>query len=956
MSTFDGLIREFPAIAIDNFRARPGVSVYLLSHVHSDHLTGLANKTWDSPIYCSQITAKWLPLLATRSKQNAFETGQATSLERKYAHLAPYLRPLATDQPYYLHLANGRKVRCTLIPAHHCPGAVMFMLQDDRSCILYTGDTRNEAIDLATLKTMPLFSPGAPKIDCLYLDTTCCHPALREFPQREHAISDLVTFITHRPRLAHYYFDAWTFGYEQVWVALSRAFGTKVHVSSYLYELYEAIDGLIDPPILPHITTDGTKARFHSCRLGPSCSYGGSGGEHAMTRELIRIQPNVAWFSMPQQRNGEHGAQNLTRQGTVVGRNANYTIKERLPPSISKRDDLFYYFNYGLHASLSELEELVRVIQPRALFPCVLHKDSGLQTYANANSKVVALLTHAMPDVGTIDRTAMTNSQRIEADYGIAGDFQEYYQRNGYNALDPKADTHVTGPSKPSTSDRGICDDMVLSPRSIRLQKKIDRLKRQLRNTASLEGKEDATLEDEDSSVEDGPLSLDLNEIERKRRWWLAMDRKKDVSLEECLEDTTTESIHGRSDLQGLGKTLRDNSATQDDVSKEEPWFDKSTLELNVSMILPESTLQRPCTGQLQSDRHDPMATRALLSSSYDTISDYSISHTEAPSTESESCTHLATTKKQASWKLEVEPVLESDSTPQSESRPWPDHELGLQLPQAVNESDSKSTKNYEQDGSRPIERRRSMAIQPSLDLVSAPDAELLLSLPERPRTPPRTPPPRPSDKLVSLGKSPTTVRHIDMTPLPIVRPPENNIYAQLAWSPPFRPVGSARLKRSLTDQNEARSRSRNGDTFNPPPPRRTQSVAATRNPSEVIIIDSSCSSSSSSSEDEVDSGHGYGVKKSKDHKEVESGKASSLPKKRPRHPTRETMFSSPQPLSSCVLLDTSGASRAGSRQLEDQTLPRVLEVTASASRCEEQPQEQPDSQDTFWFQDFSPI
>ena len=91
MSTFDGLIREFPTVAIDNFRRRPRVCVYLLSHVHSDHLYGLAAKAWDAPIYCSQITAVWLPMLATRSKQNAFVSGQDTVLQRKYAHLARYM-------------------------------------------------------------------------------------------------------------------------------------------------------------------------------------------------------------------------------------------------------------------------------------------------------------------------------------------------------------------------------------------------------------------------------------------------------------------------------------------------------------------------------------------------------------------------------------------------------------------------------------------------------------------------------------------------------------------------------------------------------------------------------------------------------------------------------------------------------------------------------------------------
>ncbi|KAF9300923.1 hypothetical protein BGZ74_007333 [Mortierella antarctica] len=596
MSTFDGLIREFPSIAIDNFNTRPGVSVYLLSHVHSDHLTGLATKNWDSPIYCSQITAKWLPLLASRPKQVAHENGETKSLERKYAHLAPYLRPLSTDQAHYLELQNGRKACCTLIPAHHCPGALMFLLQDDRSCILYTGDARNETVDLEALRTMPMFAPGAPRIDRLYLDTTCCHPAFRSFPPRDQALSDLVNFIMHRPRLAHYYFDAWTFGYEDVWIALAKAFHTKVHVSPYLYEFYEVIDDLIEPKILPYITVDGVAARFHSCRLGPSCGYGGAGGEHSSARELIRIQPNVSWFSDLQQ-NG-NANQEPTRQGTVFGRNAKYSIREKLPSSIAKRDDLFYYFNYGCHASLSELEGLVRVIAPKALFPCVLHKNTGLQTYADSNSRMVALLAHAMPNEALI--THQTEEQRIDAQYGITRDFQEYHQVNGFNVLDASykvrgvefavpATPRVTGQKQPQ---------QILSPRSNHLRKKLDKLRRQLRSSESLE--EDA--ETSNSSMDASPLSLDLNDLERKRKWWLEAERGKSTTFEDTGDDTWSfvESDHslgifnkstfdvGSISKKGTTSVVGSITKKSQDCrgTEEDQWYDKSTLELRPQAVV----------------------------------------------------------------------------------------------------------------------------------------------------------------------------------------------------------------------------------------------------------------------------------------------------------------------------------------------------------------------------------
>ncbi|KAI1306460.1 hypothetical protein EDD11_004752 [Mortierella claussenii] len=527
MSTFDGLIREFPTVAIDHFRARPGVQVYLLSHVHSDHLTGLAAKDWDAPLYCSPITATWLPMLASRSKQTAFELGQDRVLDRKYAHLTPFLRPLATDIPHYLDLGNGRQARLSLIPAHHCPGAVMFLLQDDRSCILYTGDARNETVDLQALSRMPIFTTATQRIDRLYLDTTYCHPAFQEFPSRDFVVSDLITFIHRRPRLAHYYIDAWTFGYEEIWIGLSKAFHTKIHVSPYLYQLYEAIDDMISPKVLEHLTLDGTTARFHSCRLGRTCGYGGAGSEHLSARELIRIQPNVSWFSPmlnKERRQQQPETDHILAQGTVVGRKSTFKIKEKLPPTIGKKDDLCY--------SNREILELLAKSMPPQERPLTL-------------------------TVEEYERRQYERRRPCLQD-GISTDFQSFYQAKGYQILDrghpvlgtasnssfalqtTKNSSGNSGNTRtvvPVTSSQTTFQSSpILSPRSSHLRKKMEKLKRQLRNTASLE-EEEGCLEhcekNEESTMEEGPLSLDLEALERKRTWWLETERGPSTTLED---------------------------------------------------------------------------------------------------------------------------------------------------------------------------------------------------------------------------------------------------------------------------------------------------------------------------------------------------------------------------------------------------------------------------------------
>ena len=65
MSTFDGILREFPWISVDHFARREGVRGFFLSHCHSDHMTGLAVKKWPAslPIYCSMTSANMLRCL-----------------------------------------------------------------------------------------------------------------------------------------------------------------------------------------------------------------------------------------------------------------------------------------------------------------------------------------------------------------------------------------------------------------------------------------------------------------------------------------------------------------------------------------------------------------------------------------------------------------------------------------------------------------------------------------------------------------------------------------------------------------------------------------------------------------------------------------------------------------------------------------------------------------------------
>lgn len=128
MSTFNGIVHEFPGIAIDYFRPHAGYAPPLacfLSHVHSDHLAGLEGLR--SPfVYCSAATRAMLLRLEKLPSRTAFANGLHDTPARTYAHLRSLLKAVPLETPTRLELEPGSFIQVTLFDANYCPGAVMF--------------------------------------------------------------------------------------------------------------------------------------------------------------------------------------------------------------------------------------------------------------------------------------------------------------------------------------------------------------------------------------------------------------------------------------------------------------------------------------------------------------------------------------------------------------------------------------------------------------------------------------------------------------------------------------------------------------------------------------------------------------------------------------------------------------------------------------------------------------
>ncbi|WEW58316.1 hypothetical protein PRK78_003784 [Emydomyces testavorans] len=303
--TVDGAINNE---IVDYFRKnpdKPPPQACFLSHVHSDHLMGL--ESLRSPfIYCSAATREILLRIEKYPHRMNFAKGILESRKQEYKHLAKLLVPTEIE------LAPGKTLRVTLFNANHCPGAVMFLIEGNGKAILYTGDVRAEHWWVGSLVRHPVLIPytlGDRRLDRIYLDTTfAIKPDIyASFPSKAEGIRELLQKIRSYPEDTVFYLRNWTFGYEDVWLAVSAALNTKIHVDPYQMRLYKSLaskaNSVDEAPYLCGFTlgnsevsgcltdkADTVSVRVHSCEPGVVCSTISSGSSVYITPIVTRTK------------------------------------------------------------------------------------------------------------------------------------------------------------------------------------------------------------------------------------------------------------------------------------------------------------------------------------------------------------------------------------------------------------------------------------------------------------------------------------------------------------------------------------------------------------------------------------------------------------------------------------------------------------------------------------------
>ncbi|XP_035216889.1 probable cyclin-dependent serine/threonine-protein kinase DDB_G0292550 isoform X2 [Stegodyphus dumicola] len=264
MSTFDGVIKEYPLISIDRFLKDEecdnyASTVYFLSHCHTDHMSGLEDKEFYehlkarsfSKIYVSDVTECLL------------------KSDPLYFHLSNFIVNLRLEQPAIINLpdTDGKiqsNVVVTMLTAGHCPGSVMILIEGNNGRILYTGDFRLPIGGSARLLNMHEADGSLKRLDSLYIDTTFCNKNSQYIPTREECLDAIISlvqpWIRRGPNYIVHFFCPAQYAYEFVFVELFKKFRVKTHVTEERERKYAGIKEIENA-----VTSISNEAQIHAC-------------------------------------------------------------------------------------------------------------------------------------------------------------------------------------------------------------------------------------------------------------------------------------------------------------------------------------------------------------------------------------------------------------------------------------------------------------------------------------------------------------------------------------------------------------------------------------------------------------------------------------------------------------------------------------------------------------------
>lgn len=354
--TFSGFLNDArlkSIMAIDRF-VNTNCSVFLLSHHHWDHMDGLfefakiLNSSTDKFIYCSPLTKEFICNLSCK-----IDHEKVIGLE--------------INKPFNVYELQESYVTVTPLPAAHCPGSVMFLIEFNGKKILYTGDFRMDLDYFKRSQRNLINSDETFKgIDDLYLDSTFALPsAFDDFPPREDSeklIIDLMESWFYRTpsdndsrqtRKVVILDIPACIGSETLFISIAKKFKEKIVVHddkfNHFYKRVETLNSCMES--VTDVVNDQTWA-IHACKLG---AKKGDCFKFLKKQENLKIsviKPCALRF--------------VLQEGDLK---SVFQFKHDVPYVIEDGGQhSFAKVLYSSHSSLKELIEVVNFIHPKRIF------------------------------------------------------------------------------------------------------------------------------------------------------------------------------------------------------------------------------------------------------------------------------------------------------------------------------------------------------------------------------------------------------------------------------------------------------------------------------------------------------------------------------------------------------------------------------------------------------------
>lgn len=343
---------------------------YLLTHAHDDHMYGLSVKNFPArKIYCSNTTRELL-------KSNP-----------KYQHVIPYLNPLQMNVKHNISYRGGL-LQISLIPSNHCPGSVMFLIeQKGGKNILCTGDIRAEKWWIDSIARNPILFPFTTNVytlDNIYLDTTYGYRGEPFISMQDNyqGLRLLAFIMDLYPRdltdkdIGFFFTDS-TLGFEDVWIQTGNFFNEGFHFSdkslkARTVKVSTESDYEFAPQLQNIIKDD--KSRFHVCGKNPlSCSR----SQHIKFKVKVKACIDVDLRTLmdhisPKSINDFSNLKFLYElsNGSKVYQDANQQSKLYLSPKGSDKlltNEILYFFSR--HSSFEECQSFAKLFKPKQIYP-----------------------------------------------------------------------------------------------------------------------------------------------------------------------------------------------------------------------------------------------------------------------------------------------------------------------------------------------------------------------------------------------------------------------------------------------------------------------------------------------------------------------------------------------------------------------------------------------------------